>query len=362
MTDSPPAPPAPAAAPTRRPTRGRAIAARILVILGILLPRHQPALELRQARGARQGQLPEHVGGADRERRDPRPDRVDDGGRRSTRTSTSRASSRSSCRRTCSASRGRSPASRATPPIARRARCSTGRACRSSSWPRRRRRSSSSSKVLEDKTRRWSTRRTGTSFSTSGRSCSGSATDSSSSQPRPADPAGLGAGHAAPVRPARDRAGPHAVAQGRRELDLDARDPVLGALAIWLVPGRRRREVRAIGIGLVVTGVLLLVIRSLAGNYIVDKVVVTESVKPAVNEAWDIITDGLAASAWRLDLGRRAGGCSASGSPGRAGGARRPPGAGSRRTCAGPRSPGRASRSCSSCCSGCCRSRSVEGR
>ena len=54
------------------------------------------------------------------------------------------------------------------------------------------------------------------------------------------------------------------------------------AAALWLVPGRRRREVRAIGIGLVVTGVLLLVIRSVAGNYIVDNVVVTESVKPAV--------------------------------------------------------------------------------
>ena len=63
-------------------------------------------------------------------------------------------------------------------------------------------------------------------------------------------------------------------------------------------PGRRRREVRAIGIGIVVTGVLLLVIRSVAGNYIVDKVVVTESVKPAVDQVWEIITDSLAASAW----------------------------------------------------------------
>ena len=39
-------------------------------------------------------------------------------------------------------------------------------------------------------------------------------------------------------------------------------------------------------------------IRSLAGNYIVDKVVVTESVKPAVSNIWEIVTDSLAASAW----------------------------------------------------------------
>ena len=70
------------------------------------------------------------------------------------------------------------------------------------------------------------------------------------------------------------------------------------ASALWLVPGRRSRELRAIGIGLAVAGVLLLVIRSVAGNYIVDNVVVTESVKPAVDQMWDILTDSLAASAW----------------------------------------------------------------
>jgi hypothetical protein len=68
--------------------------------------------------------------------------------------------------------------------------------------------------------------------------------------------------------------------------------------AVWLVPGRRRREIRAIAIGLAVTGVLLLVIRSVAGNYIVDNVVVTESVRPAVDEMWQILTDSLAAAAW----------------------------------------------------------------
>ena len=70
------------------------------------------------------------------------------------------------------------------------------------------------------------------------------------------------------------------------------------AAALWLVPGRRRREVRSIGIGLIVAGAALLVIRSFAGSYIVDNVVVTESVRPAASEVWRILTDGLAASAW----------------------------------------------------------------
>jgi hypothetical protein len=70
------------------------------------------------------------------------------------------------------------------------------------------------------------------------------------------------------------------------------------AAAVWLVPGRRRREVRAIAIGIAIAGVLLLVIRSFAGNYLVEKVVVTESIKPAVESVWEIVTDGLASAAW----------------------------------------------------------------
>ena len=70
------------------------------------------------------------------------------------------------------------------------------------------------------------------------------------------------------------------------------------AAALWLVRGRRRKEVRAIGIGLIIAGLLVLVIRYLAGNYFVDNIVVTESVRPAASEAWSILTDSLAASAW----------------------------------------------------------------
>jgi hypothetical protein len=76
--------------------------------------------------------------------------------------------------------------------------------------------------------------------------------------------------------------------------------PALGAwaLALWLVPGRRRKEVRAIGIGLIVAGIALLVIRSLTGSYLVENLTDSESVRPSVAAFWDILSDGLAAAAW----------------------------------------------------------------
>jgi Short C-terminal domain len=73
---------------------------------------------------------------------------------------------------------------------------------------------------------------------------------------------------------------------------------VLWAIAIWLARGRRRIEVRAIAIGFVVAGVLVLVVRSLAGNYVVDELVTTTSVKEAAEPAWDIVTQLLADGAW----------------------------------------------------------------
>jgi hypothetical protein len=70
------------------------------------------------------------------------------------------------------------------------------------------------------------------------------------------------------------------------------------AVALWLVPGRRRREVRAIGIGLIVAGIALLVIRRLAGSYLVDNLTQSDSVRPAVSAFWEILSDGLAEGAW----------------------------------------------------------------
>jgi hypothetical protein len=68
--------------------------------------------------------------------------------------------------------------------------------------------------------------------------------------------------------------------------------------AIWLARGRRRQEVRSLGIGLVVVGAIVLVVRWLAGKYVVDQLVATESMRPAVHNAWQIITQSLAAAGW----------------------------------------------------------------
>ncbi len=70
------------------------------------------------------------------------------------------------------------------------------------------------------------------------------------------------------------------------------------AAALWLVGGRRRKEVRAIAIGLVVAGVALLVIRRIAGSYLVDNLTDSDSVRPAVSAFWSILSDGLAEAAW----------------------------------------------------------------
>ena len=68
--------------------------------------------------------------------------------------------------------------------------------------------------------------------------------------------------------------------------------------AIWLARGRRRQEVRSLGIGLIAVGLIVLVVRWLAGKYIVDQLVASDSMRPAVHNAWQIITQSLAAAGW----------------------------------------------------------------
>jgi hypothetical protein len=74
----------------------------------------------------------------------------------------------------------------------------------------------------------------------------------------------------------------------------------LWAGAIWLAAGYRRREVRAIAIGFVAVGILLLVVRSVTGRYVVDSLVASETVRPAARDAWSILTRTLADQAWTL--------------------------------------------------------------
>ena len=72
------------------------------------------------------------------------------------------------------------------------------------------------------------------------------------------------------------------------------------AAAVWLARGRRRETLRNVGLALLLVGVLLLVIRRGAGNYIVDALAQGESVRDAVGSAWIIGTSLLAEVAWAL--------------------------------------------------------------
>ena len=72
----------------------------------------------------------------------------------------------------------------------------------------------------------------------------------------------------------------------------------VAALAIWLARGRRRLELRAIAIGVLLVGILMLAVRRLAGGYLVDRLAKDDTVKPAVRDAWSILTQVLADRAW----------------------------------------------------------------
>jgi hypothetical protein len=73
---------------------------------------------------------------------------------------------------------------------------------------------------------------------------------------------------------------------------------LVGALAVWLAAGRRRVILRALALGLVVAGLVVLVLRGVAGSYVVDSLVATESVRPAAANAWEILTALLGDGAW----------------------------------------------------------------
>jgi Short C-terminal domain len=64
----------------------------------------------------------------------------------------------------------------------------------------------------------------------------------------------------------------------------------LFALAVYLAKGRRRQTLRACGIGFILAGVGALVARAIAGGAVVDALVEAESVRPAVENTWDIST------------------------------------------------------------------------
>jgi uncharacterized membrane protein len=64
----------------------------------------------------------------------------------------------------------------------------------------------------------------------------------------------------------------------------------LFALAIYLAQGWRRKAFRSVGFAFIVVGILVLVVRSVAGNALIDHLATTEAVKPAVRATWEIGT------------------------------------------------------------------------
>jgi hypothetical protein len=72
----------------------------------------------------------------------------------------------------------------------------------------------------------------------------------------------------------------------------------LWVVAVWLARGRRRQEIRAITIGFIVVGLAVVALRGVIGNYLVDNLVTSDSVRPAVEAFWSILTESLAAAGW----------------------------------------------------------------
>jgi hypothetical protein len=68
--------------------------------------------------------------------------------------------------------------------------------------------------------------------------------------------------------------------------------------AILLVPGRRRLEVRAMAIGILVAGLLILIVRGSVGRYFVNNLVTSDTVRPSAKDAYAIITELLKGAGW----------------------------------------------------------------
>jgi hypothetical protein len=69
----------------------------------------------------------------------------------------------------------------------------------------------------------------------------------------------------------------------------------LFGLAIYLAEGWRREAFRSVGFAFIVVGILVLIVRALAGDAVVSSLASTESVRPAIADTWSIATDLLSA-------------------------------------------------------------------
>lgn len=64
----------------------------------------------------------------------------------------------------------------------------------------------------------------------------------------------------------------------------------LWAIALWIARGRRRAILRMIGISTIIAGLIVLVVRRIAGSIAIDELTAVESVEVAAGNAWDILT------------------------------------------------------------------------
>jgi hypothetical protein len=74
------------------------------------------------------------------------------------------------------------------------------------------------------------------------------------------------------------------------------------ALAVYLARGRRRQTLIAVGCAFIGAGLVVIVVRGIVGNKVVDSLATTEAVKPAAEAAWSIGTSVLADIAWSTVL------------------------------------------------------------
>jgi hypothetical protein len=68
----------------------------------------------------------------------------------------------------------------------------------------------------------------------------------------------------------------------------------LFGIAVAIVPGRRRLELRAVALAAIGIGLVILALRGIAGRYVVNDLVQLDSVRPAAQDAWNILTELLA--------------------------------------------------------------------
>jgi hypothetical protein len=69
---------------------------------------------------------------------------------------------------------------------------------------------------------------------------------------------------------------------------------ILFAVAVWIAGPARRRTLRSVGFAFIIAGLLVLILRKIGGNVLVDNVVANPTAKPAVHAVWDIATSLLA--------------------------------------------------------------------